>query len=169
MGGQSGESGMGAGIEPCVRCERTVAVPVETAFAVFTERFSEIKPPEHNFLGSPVAETVIEPHAGGAAYDRGADGSQARWGRVLAYEPPHRVVLTWDISPRFQIETDPDLTSEVEIDFVPTGPEQTRVSIEHRNIDRHGPGWEAVAMAFGSPRGWPLHLDRFEALLNPQT
>ncbi len=163
--GQGRDDGDAADTAPRVRCERTVVAPVEVAFTVFTERFSEIKPPEHNFLGSPVSRTVIEPRAGGDAYDCGADGSTVRWGRVLAYDPPHRVVLSWDISPRFQLEPDPDRTSEVEIAFVADGPERTTVSIEHRNIDRHGPGWEAVVMAFGSPRGWPLHLDRFADLL----
>ena len=94
--------------------------------------------------GSPIAETVFEPRVGGHIYDRGVDGSECRWARVLVYEPPHRVVFSWDISPQWQIETDPDNTSEVEVRFIAEAPDRTRVELEHRNLDRHGPGWEAV-------------------------
>ena len=87
---------------------------------------------------------MFEPRVGGHIYDRGEDGSECRWARVLAYEPPDRVVFSWDISPHWQLETDPDNTSEVEVRFIAETPERTRVELEHRNIDRHGPGWEAV-------------------------
>ena len=90
-----------------------VEAPIERAFKVFTEDFGSFKPREHNLLAVPIAETVFEPRAGGNVYDRGVDGSECRWARVLAYEPPNRVLLSWDISPRWQIETDPDKTSEM--------------------------------------------------------
>ena len=82
--------------------------------------------------------------SGGRVYDRGVDGSECRWARVLAYEPPDRVVISWDISPQWQIETDLEKTSEVEVRFIAETPERTRVELEHRNLDRHGDGWEAV-------------------------
>jgi hypothetical protein len=85
---------------------------------VFTERFGDFKPPEHNLLGAAIAETVFEPKVGGHIYDRGVDGSECRWARVLAYEPPDRVMFGWDISPQWQVETEPDNTSEVEVRFV---------------------------------------------------
>ena len=128
-----------------VRRQIVVEAPIEQAFAVFTERFGDFKPPEHNLLGAPIAETVFEPRVGGHIYDRAVDGSECRWARVLAYEPPDRVVFSWDISPQWQIETDPDNTSEVEVRFVAEDPDRTRVELEHRNLDRHGPGWEAVS------------------------
>ena len=112
---------------------------------MFTERFGDFKPPEHNLLGAPIAETVFEPKVGGHIYDRGVDGSECRWARVLAYEPPDRVVFSWDISPQWQIETDPDNTSEVEVTFIAETPHRTKVELEHRHIDRHGPGWQAVS------------------------
>ena len=92
-----------------------VEAPIERAFQVFTEDFGAFKPPEHNMLGVEIAETVFEPHVGGHLYDRGVDGSECRWARVLAYEPPHRVVFSWDFDPQWQPETDPDKTSEVEV------------------------------------------------------
>ena len=82
-----------------------VEAPIARAFKIFTEEFGSFKPPEHNMLGVEIAETVFEPRVGGHIYDRGTDGSECRWARVLAYEPPHRVLLSWDISPQWQIET----------------------------------------------------------------
>lgn len=148
-----------------VRREIVVEAPIERAFTVFTERFGDFKPAEHNLLGAPIAETVFEQHAGGHMYDRGVDGSECRWARVLAYEPPERVVFSWDISPRWQIETDPENTSEVEVRFVAESAERTRVELEHRNLDRHGPGWEAVGEGVGGDAGWPLYLARYAGLL----
>ena len=136
---------------------------MERAFSVFTNDFGAIKPREHNMLAVDIAETMFEPHAGGHLYDRGVDGSECRWARVLAYEPPDRVVFSWDINPRWQIETDPDKTSEVEVHFIAETPERTRVELEHRNLDRHGEGWEAVRDGVGSDAGWPLYLQRYAA------
>lgn len=147
-----------------VRRDIVVDAPIEKAFAVFTERFGDFKPKEHNLLGTPIAETVFEPQAGGHIFDRGTDGSECRWARVLVYEPPHRVVFSWDIGPTWQVETEPDNTSEVEVRFIAEGPQRTRVELEHRNIDRHGPGWEAVSDGVGHDAGWPLYLERYAAL-----
>ena len=148
-----------------VRREIVVEAPREKAFRVFTEQFGAFKPPEHNLLAAPIAETVFEPRVGGHIYDRGTDGSECRWARVLVYEPPQRVVFSWDIGPTWQLETEPDNTSEVEVRFVAETPERTRVELEHRNLDRHGPGWESVASGVGHDQGWPLYLDRYAALL----
>jgi len=148
-----------------VRRQIMVEAPIDKAFAVFTERFGDFKPPEHNLLTSPIAETVFEPHVGGSIYDRGQDGSECHWARVLAYEPPQRVVFSWDIGPTWQVETDPDNTSEVEVTFTAEGPDRTRIELEHRNLDRHGPGWESVSGGVGHDQGWTLYLDRYAALL----
>jgi uncharacterized protein YndB with AHSA1/START domain len=86
------------------------------------------------------------------------------WARVLVFEPPIRVVFSWDLNPRFQIETDPSRTSEVEVRFVPEGPSRTRVELEHRNLDRHGDGWKGERDAVGSEGGWPLYLNRYASL-----
>ena len=142
-----------------------VEAPIERAFRVFTEDFGSFKPPEHNLLGVELAETVFEPLEGGHLYDRGVDGSECRWARVLAYEPPNRVVISWDISPHWQIETNLEKTSEVEVRFLSEAPDRTRVEVEHRNLERHGEGWEGVRDAVDSPGGWPLYLQRFAELL----
>jgi uncharacterized protein YndB with AHSA1/START domain len=143
----------------------TVDAPIERAFAVFTERFGDFKPPEHIMLGVPIAETIFEHHVGGHIYDRGTDGTECRWARVLAFEPPDRVVVSWDISPYWQIETNLDHTSEVEIRFIAETPQRTRLELEHRNIDRHGPGWEGVHDGVADDAGWTLYLDRYAKLL----
>ena len=148
-----------------VRHEVVVDAPIERAFSVFTKGFGSFKPPEHNILGVDIAETVFELHEGGAVYDKGVDGSECRWARILAYEPPNRVVFSWDISPEWQIETEPDNTSEVEVRFVSEAPDRTRVELEHRNIDRHGPGWQAVRDGIANDAGWSLYLTRYAALL----
>src|SRR5204863_5539923 len=119
-----------------------VEAPIARAFKVFTEEFGRFKPPEHNILAVSIAETVFEPRVGGYLYDRGIDGSECRWARVLAYEPPHRVLLSWEISPQWQLESDPEHASEWEVRFIAETPDHTRVELEHRNRDRHGAGWE---------------------------
>jgi uncharacterized protein YndB with AHSA1/START domain len=148
-----------------IRHEVVVEAPIERAFAVFTEGFGSFKPAEHNMLGVDIAETVFELREGGHVYDRGVDGSECRWARVLAYEPPNRVVISWDISPRWQIETDLEKTSEVDVRFIAETPGRTRVELEHRNLDRHGDGWEAVREGVDGDAGWPLYLQRFADVL----
>jgi uncharacterized protein YndB with AHSA1/START domain len=151
--------------ETSVRTSVVVEAPIERAFSVFTDDFGSFKPPEHNLLAVDIAETVFEPRVGGHLYDRGVDGSECRWARVLAYEPPDRVVISWDISPQWQIETDLDKTSEVEVRFISETTERTRVELEHRNLERHGEGWEQERDGVAGPDGWPLYLRRFAAVL----
>jgi uncharacterized protein YndB with AHSA1/START domain len=148
-----------------VNKEIVVDAPIAEAFRVFTERFGDFKPKEHNLLGAAITETVFEARAGGHIYDRAEDGSECHWARVLVYEPPTRVVFSWDIGPTWQLEQNPDNTSEVEVRFAADGPARTRVELEHRNLDRHGPGWEGVRQGVDSNDGWPLYLERFAALL----
>ena len=136
----------------------------DKAFATFTERLGDFKPPEHNLLTAPIAETVFEPRVGGHIYDRATDGTECHWARVLVYAPPLRVVFSWDIGPTWQLETDPENASEVEVRFIEETADRTRVELEHRHIDRDGPGWEAVADGVGHDQGWPLYLARYAAL-----
>jgi uncharacterized protein YndB with AHSA1/START domain len=147
--------------ETSVRHSIVVKAPVEIAFSVFTDGFDGFKPREHNLLGVDIAETVFETRVGGHIYDRGVDGSECRWARVLAFEPPNRVVFSWDISPMWQVETDADRTSEVEVRFIAETPDRTRVELEHRNLDRHGDGWEGMREGVGGDQGWPLYLKRY--------
>jgi len=148
-----------------VRTQIVVEAPIDRAFRVFTEDFDKIKPREHNLLAAEIAETVFETRVGGHIYDRAVDGSECRWARVLAYEPPHRIVFTWDISPQWQIEADPEKTSEVEVRFISEGPERTTVELEHRNLDRHGDGWADERDSVAGMGGWPLYLQRYAEVL----
>jgi uncharacterized protein YndB with AHSA1/START domain len=148
-----------------VRSSIVVDAPIDRAFAVFTEDIASWWPPEHHILEGELADMVFETRVGGHVYDRGADGSECRWARVLAYDPPNRVLISWDISLQWQRETDPEKTSEVEVLFVSESPERTRVDLEHRNIHRHGEGWETMHGAVGSSDGWAVGLARFATRL----
>jgi uncharacterized protein YndB with AHSA1/START domain len=151
--------------ETAVRVDVVVEAPRERAFRVFTEEFDKVKPRDHTMLDADNAESVFEPRVGGRIYDRGVDGSECVWARVLAYEPPERVVFSWDISPEWQIETDLSRASEVEVRFVAEAPDRTRVELEHRHLDRHGDGWEGLRESVGSEDGWPVYLGRFADLV----
>ncbi|MGH2869029.1 MAG: SRPBCC family protein [Solirubrobacteraceae bacterium] len=144
-----------------VRASVEVKAPIERAFEVFTADIGSWWDPTHHILQAELAEMIFEPRAGGHLYDRGVDGSECRWARVLAYEPPHRLVFSWDISTQWQLETDPRKTSEVEVRFTANGPERTRVELEHRNLERHGEGWEQMRDSVGSPGGWPTGMRAF--------
>lgn len=131
-----------------------VDAPIAHAFHVFTAEIGTWWDDDKHILEAPLAEMVFEPFAGGNIIDRGTDGSECRWARVLTYEPPSRVCFSWDINTKWQIETDPALTSEVEITFTELAPDRTRVVLTHRHLDRHGEGWENMRDAVGS--GWTL-------------
>jgi uncharacterized protein YndB with AHSA1/START domain len=150
--------------ETAVSASVVVEAPIDHAFKVFTEDIASWWPPEHHVLEAKLADMVFEPRVGGHVLDRGVDGSECRWARVLAYEPPTRVVFSWDISLEWKIQEDLDKTSEVEVRFVAEGPERTRVELEHRHLDRHGDGWQSMRDGVGSTEGWIVGLTRFEHL-----
>jgi len=147
-----------------VRKKIVVPASQQRAFEVFTAGFGDFKPREHNLMASPIARTVFEPRVGGHIVDVADDGSECRWARILAYEPYDRVVFSWDIGPDWRLVADPGNASEVEVRFIPESPERTRVELEHRHLDRHGPGWEAVRDGVAHDEGWPLYLNRYAAL-----
>ena len=146
-----------------VHHEITVDVPQERAFALFTERFDDIKPRDHTMLDG-FERTVLEPFVGGRLYDRAADGSGYTWGQVVTWDPPTRFVFSWHLNPQFEIETDPGRFSEVEVRFVGEGSTRTRVELEHRYLDRHGDGWQSERSAVTGANGWPLYLANFAAV-----
>jgi uncharacterized protein YndB with AHSA1/START domain len=144
-----------------VQASIVVDAPIERAFSVFTEGIGSWWNPEHHILQAELAEMVFEPRVGGHVIDRGVDGSECRWARVLIYEPPTRFVISWDISLQWQLEPDPDRASEVEVRFLAEGPTRTRVELEHRHLDHHGKGWQQMRDAVGAPNGWANGLIRF--------
>ncbi len=131
-----------------------VDAPRSHAFHVFTAGIGSWWDKGHHILEAPLAEMVFEPFVGGNIIDRGTDGSECRWSRVLAYDPPSRVCFSWDINLQWQLESDPAKTSEIEIVFTEMSPTRTHVQLTHRHLDRHGEGWEGMRDAVAS--GWDL-------------
>jgi uncharacterized protein YndB with AHSA1/START domain len=148
-----------------VRSSIVVEAPREHAFSVFTQDMGSWWPPEHHILEGELAEMVFEPHVGGHVYDRGVDGRECRWARVLAYDPPERIVFSWDINLEWGLEPDPGKTSEVEVRFIAETPRRTRVELEHRHLERHGTGWEGMSGAVGSSEGWDAGLESYASAL----
>jgi uncharacterized protein YndB with AHSA1/START domain len=145
-----------------VTATTTVEVPIDRAFTVFTEGIGTWWNPDHHIIEAPLSHMVFDPFVGGNVYDVGTDGSQCRWSRVLAYDPPDRVVFSWDINLQWQIEPDAERCSEVEVTFTALGPSTTRVDLAHQHLDRHGEGWEMMPDAIGE--GWQAGgLDLFAA------
>jgi uncharacterized protein YndB with AHSA1/START domain len=140
--------------ETTVSVSTEVDAPIARAFHVFTAEIGTWWDDDKHILEAPLKEMVFEPFVGGNIIDRGVDGSECRWARVLAYEPPQRVCFSWDINTRWQIEADPARTSEVEIAFTELTAERTLVVLTHRHLDRHGEGWEGMRDAVAG--GWSL-------------
>ena len=111
--------------DSAVQASVVVTATQEHAFSVFTEGIGSWWPPEHHILEGELAEMVFEPFVGGAVYDRATDGTECRWGRVLAYDPPHRFVLTWNINLQWQLESDLTKVSEIEVTFIAESPTTT--------------------------------------------
>jgi uncharacterized protein YndB with AHSA1/START domain len=138
----------------------TVGVPIDKAFRVFTATFDTWWPHQYHIGQSDVAEVILEPREGGRWYERGVDGSECDWGRVLAWEPPHRLVFTWQISGEWQFDPDPEHASEIEVRFTADGPGQTTVEVEHRYFDRLV-GGQAIHGAINGGGGWTTLLDGY--------
>jgi uncharacterized protein YndB with AHSA1/START domain len=153
------EPGPQAVIAP-VRHEVLVNAPVERAFRVFTDGFGRWWPKAHTIASFPVERAIIEPWAGGRCFDRGADGRECDWGRVLVWEPPSRLVLAWQVDGNWSYEPEVDNASRVTISFAPAGG-QTRVTLVHDEFERHlkaGP-----ELAGGVRDGWGSALGQFAA------
>ncbi len=140
-----------------VRKSITVDVPRERAFAFFVDHHARWWPVEgHRILEGSTGAT-IEPRDGGRWYEHGGPHGECDWGRVLAYEPPERLVLGWQLNAEWTF--DPDFMTEVEIRFVAETAGTTRVELEHRGMERFdaevrasfdgGNGWSGVLAAFG--------------------
>jgi uncharacterized protein YndB with AHSA1/START domain len=140
----------------------TVGAGREHAFTVFTERFFSWWPKSHHIGDAELADAVIEPREGGRWYERCVDGSECDWGRVLAWEPPARVLLSWHLQGDWSYHPDPARASEIEVRFVAEAPGTTRVELEHRHIERHD-GAEDVHNGVGGPSGWSGILAAYAA------
>ena len=139
----------------------TVKTSVERAFKVFTDGFDSWWPRTHHIGKSPMKKAVIEPFVGGRCYSEQVDGTDCPWGTVTAWDPPHRLVLAWQITHEWGFEPDLAKASEVEILFTPQKDGSTRVDLEHRFFARLGPGGAVMRTAVSSEGGWGTLLKMF--------
>jgi uncharacterized protein YndB with AHSA1/START domain len=144
---------MPAQIKPApVRKTIHVAASQERAFRVFTAGMSWWWRPEHHIAATPFAEIVVEPRTGGRWYEKDKDGAECEWGKVLAWEPPSRLVLSWQLTSEWKF--DPTFVTELEIRFTPLGANETRVDLEHRDLEKYGAEAAAVRASLDSEGGW---------------
>ncbi len=129
-----------------------VNASVERAFDAFTTRFNSWWPRSHHIAKVEMAEAIVEPFAGGRWYERGEDGSECDWGKVLVWEPPGRLVLAWQINAQFAY--DPSLVTEVEVRFIEENAKLTRIELEHRYLERLGDDGHAFRAQVDSSGGW---------------
>jgi uncharacterized protein YndB with AHSA1/START domain len=144
-----------------VRRSITVQAPLERAFMVFTENFDAWWPRTYHIGEADMAEAVLEQRQGGRWYEKGVDGSECDWGTVLAWDPPTRLVVSWHLTPDWTYDPDPAHASEIEVRFTAEGPSQTRVDLDHRALDRHPAGADAMRGAVGGDGGWGGLLQRY--------
>jgi uncharacterized protein YndB with AHSA1/START domain len=150
-----------------IRHTVTVPVPAEQAFAAFVD-LARWWPREYTWAAGTLEDIGIDPRReGGLCYERGPNGFTCHWGRVLAWDPPARLVFTWQIAPDRVPQPDPSKASEVEVRFHPTADGATRVELEHRALARHGDAAATYRQAMASPEGWPYILDRYAGGTSP--
>lgn len=137
-----------------VRKSVTVRASQADAFRIFTTEMDSWWPRSHHIGKAPMKRVIIEPKAGGRCYSEQVDDTECDWGSVLAWEPPRRFVMAWQITPAWQFEPDLAKSSEVEVTFTALGDERTRVDLEHRHFERHGAGGPAMRTGVDSPNGW---------------
>ena len=139
-----------------VRVSVEISQPPAEAFDLFALRISDWW--QGKAVGAaPPASITIEPQAGGRWYETDADGNQTPWGKVLAWEPPGRLLLAWELNSQFR--PDPAIQTEIELVFAALPLGGTRVSLEHRNLERYGADAERIAGQIGE--GWPRQLEGF--------
>ena len=137
----------------------TVDAPAEVAFRVFTQMKNWWPLDSHHIGKSKCVDAVIEPRVGGRWFEKGEDGSECEWGHVVAWEPPRRLVVTWEINADWK--ADATLKTEVEVQFIAEGPTKTRVELEHRHLDRFGSRADEMRGIFDSESGWTGMLQKY--------
>jgi len=146
--------------------EILVDAPQEFAFKVFTKQGTWWPMESHHIASTPAIDVIVEPKAGGRWYERDANGNECIWGDVLAYEPFSRIVLGWHLNSKW--EYDAGFLNEVEVRFQEEGPEKTRVTLEHRNLERFGEDVERVRKALDSENGWGGILKLYASQANSE-
>ena len=152
-----------SGHETSVRKSVVVNAPIAHTFKIFTERFDSWWPRTHHIGKVEPYTAIMEPRVGGRWFERGADGTECDWGRVLVYAPPQRVAVSWHLGSDFQYDPDPSRASRVDVTFEDLGGGKTRVELVHSQLDRHGAGWEKLRDSVGSQGGWGGIMETFRA------
>lgn len=143
-------------ITPIVQTIQVKAAPAR-AFELFATRMGEWWPKGKTVGGNSHVEIVIEPKAEGRWFERDAEGNETQWGKVLAWEPPSRLLLGWQLNTAWRY--DPDFLTEVELSFEPANGGGTLVTLEHRNLERFGAGADERRKSLNG--GWPAMLGAF--------
>jgi len=143
-----------------VRKTLFVQATPDKAFDIFTSGIDRWWPKSKHIGAAPIAESVIEPFLGGRWYSRHQDGSEAVVGHLRVWEPPHRLVVTWEINAAWKPDARAEFASEVEVRFVADGAGRTRVELEHRNFERMG-AESGESMRNSVDGGWPGMLELF--------
>jgi len=144
-----------------VRRELVVQAPRERAFETFIDMTAWWPLATHTIGKAPARASIVEPRAGGRWYGIDADGEEHGIGHVLAYEPPARIVLSWEISHDFTY--DPSLRTEVEVTFTEESPTATRVVLEHRGLEAYGEHADETRAIYEAEGGWGYLLGLFAA------
>lgn len=137
-----------------VRAEVSVHAPIEGTFQVFTERVGDWWPAAHRLGDDAWVDVRIEPRVGGRWYERSADGTECDWGGVLIWEPPDHLVLSWQLGMNFDLQTNPELASRIDVRFEADGPDRTTVTLVHSDFEKHGEGWESMRDGVAHQGGW---------------
>ena len=153
---------------PPIQGKTTVEVDQQRGFEAFTASNNTWWPHQYHIGAAEVAEVVLEPRVGGRWYERGVDDSECDWGRVLAWEPPNRVLFTWQINGNWQFDPGPGHASEIEARFHADGPNQTTVEVEHRGFERLVGGESVYGAIEHGGGGWVALLAAYAASLTGQ-
>ncbi|WP_168203173.1 SRPBCC family protein [Marinobacter fonticola] len=141
----------------------SVVVPLiqSDAFRLFTDGLASWWPAEYTWSQGTLVDLRIEPRKSGRCTEQGPYGFECDWGRVLEWSAPEKLVITWQIGLNREPQPDPEQASTVIIDFRPETSDTCSVTLEHRNIERHGQGADEYQAALSSDYGWPFILHRY--------
>lgn len=150
-----------------------VKAPIERAFSVFVEQMETWWPMTHHIGDTPFVAIFVEPRVGGRWYERNAKGDLCDWGKVLKWDPPHAVALSWHVepghdSPEWKFDPDVEKASELEIRFTAEEGGTTLVELTHSKLEKHGEGAEQFRDLMDGPGAWVTILELFAQKVQEQ-